>query len=237
MTTNQLIIKFMKITKILIVALSLTFFSCSKEENGVVNTNEAGFTLKNGGLTEIEVNQLKSDCLIFSTSSEFLNMRAKAKAFSEKLKYNQDPSISYPSSRQDMEKWLNTNLSISGFTTVQEGLDMYDDLDSLAEIFYKANDSFFDKLSGATDTQLQTILEPIEPEFPIEPTDTECDKDCVEQGLNYVDFATYSYNYMIGIAEQTGDSQYITIAESSLADSLHHAAYLTISCFEECDEK
>jgi hypothetical protein len=225
----------MKITKILIVAFSLMLFSCSKEENDVTSTPEAEFMLKSGGLTETEVSQLKSDCSTFSTSSEFLDMRTKAKAFTEKLKYDKDPSISYPSSRQDLENWLDVNLNVTGFTTVQEGLDMYDDLDNLAGIFYIANDNFFKDLSRATGTQLQVILEPIEPEFPVVPTDTECDTNCVIQGLDYVEFATNNYNNTVAFAESTGDSQWLSIAESNLSSSLQFAAYLTSSCFDECD--
>ncbi|KAF2519554.1 hypothetical protein E0W68_04200 [Flavobacterium salilacus subsp. salilacus] len=223
----------MKITKILIVAFSLILFSCSKEENDVTGTSEAEFMLKSGGLTQTEVDQLKSDCFTFSTSSAFLNMRAKAKAFAEKLNYNGDPNLSYPSSRRDLESWLDVNLSITQFITVQEGLDMYDDLENLSGIFYTANDSFFKTLPRATGAQLQVILEPIEPELPPVETNSACDQDCVEQGLNYVDFAVSNYNNTVAFAN--GSDELIGIAESNLSSSIQFAAYLTTSCFEECD--
>jgi hypothetical protein len=224
----------MKITKILLVALSLMLFSCTQEEDVTVSAQSK--LTKSGGLTPTEVESLKRDAEIISQSSEFLAMRVKAKEFAVMLNHT-TPDFS---SLQNFESWVNLNVGLTKFATKADCMQMLGELKQLTGIYLAANETFFKTLSGATLGQYQIILLPINPPNPIPVTNSSCDDDCFADAAAQDDFAFRAYeshldaivNNPFYTSEQAEWA--FNFAEASLNSTLDNNTYNLNLCLDAC---
>ena len=228
----------------LVLTLGLMLFSCSQEEDKIqenaILSQDANFRIKNEGLSEKDVIELTNMCTVMSNSAAFKNMRAQSATFSEMMNYHVDNTWS---KRTDVEGWLNSNLSLTKFTTVQEGLDMFDSLTAVSKNVYGANSYFFESLNGATDPQLTIILDPIKPVYPVLAVSAamDCMDLCVWSANATMDHAFNVYNATVRNIEMNNSMTYNQPAAYAAADAafdsaLNEAYQAGIDCLEACED-
>jgi hypothetical protein len=225
----------MKFTKILLVALSLMLFSCTPADVDVVIQTE--LELKSGGLTQKEVEELRSRCVAISTTPAFQDMNAKAKTFAEMMNHMDEKWTS----RSDVEAWLDSNLSQTEFATKQEGLDMFDDLSHLTGVYYDANESFYRDLSPATPGQIKVILEPIKPVTPVIVVTTSCHSACENFFLEFIGNVIDHYNSQVQAINNNGSlpaevkKNNLALAQANLQFGINAGVFFAQLCLDDCD--
>lgn len=225
----------MKITKILLLALGLMLFSCTPADVDVVIQPE--IKIKSGGLSQKEVDQLRAECLAFSTSAEYIDMNTKAKEFAVKMNHIDEKWTS----RSDVEAWLDSNLSQTGFTTKQEGLDMFDDLSYSTGVFYAANDTFYKSLAPATSGQVKVILEPLQPVTPVIVVATSCHSACENFFLDFIGNVIDFYNAQVDSINLNSSlpaevkKHNLALAQANLQFGINAGVFFAQLCLADCD--
>lgn len=225
----------MKITKILLVALALTLFSCSQEEPIVVSETSSIY-VKDKELKETEVTELRNECITISTSSEFLEMRERANEFVAAL----NNSSADLTSRDNLEKWLDNNLSTTYFETTKDGLDMLDDLASKAKNFLETNQTFFESLSNATKVQVNIILEPIFIPGEFVAITSSCSENCNNDFQNQLEFEDFAYSNTVEAINNSfllpdGKKLAYGLAEAAYVSGVKAAISTYDTCLDSCD--
>lgn len=223
----------MKITKFLLLALSLSIFSCTQEDVSVTPETSSATNLKDRELTERDVERLKKEFDGIMQSSAFIEKKQKTVEFIELMGYNFSEDWT---TRADVERFLEDNLSQTEFTSVGDGLAAFDNLDRLTKSFYVANNSFYEELSFGTNEQIKDILHPItiQPDVPVQTTNS-CDDDCLAEYEADLEFALDVWIVNMDFGDYSGQSSYYTFADTHFYDMLNNAEVEVWSCFDDCD--
>lgn len=153
--------------------LIILFTSCS-EDTIHTDLKENTARREKGSLTLTEVEELKAEMHEISISTEWIEWQAKIKEFANKINYKKLEITS----RDDFAKWIESNLSSTNFATREEGVESFNNLLSRAKSVLEKNSGFFASLGAADLSQIQIILTPICPDFPIVSTSNSCINLC-----------------------------------------------------------
>ncbi|AXG75038.1 hypothetical protein DVK85_12690 [Flavobacterium arcticum] len=210
----------------LLCVLTLSFFSCSTENNDATTTENAAstssaFQLKSLSTTDLgTAKQLYIDMMGTQKYSDYKSALA---AFTDKLGLNKITGTT----KIEWMSWINNNLNKTSFTSVTEFESMYDDSVNKLSIMIGANTALYDYMSKADVYQIGIILQPEHDNHTVDyPVQTNsCLDDCIsicdsaqdvlqdqyDQNVQFAASAGYDSGLMIG-AEVNYNSAYIELA-------------------------
>ncbi|MES2484536.1 MAG: hypothetical protein V4581_01110 [Bacteroidota bacterium] len=224
----------MKITKMLLLALSLSLFSCSQEDvQTTPDTHTASNLRTAAGIKDSEVKRLTAKCLEISKSVEYLDKKAKGIAFAGKM---HNVFLSNWHTRNDVANWLSSNLSQTEFSTVNEGLLALDNLNVATKKYLVANQAFFNDLWPANTAQIRVILHPIitAPGLPVLATNS-CDDDCLDQYQSDIELALDGWIGDMEFGDYSGQTSYYNHADANFTFFMQSAEQAAWNCFDACD--
>lgn len=193
----------MKITKFLLFSFLCFLVSCS-DENPVdySNSNSQTFKAKNGSeLTVEQVDYLKNQLSIIIQTQAWADRQAAIASFANKI--NTDP-IAF-TSRAHLETWLTDGgLSKTGFSSVTEGLEIFDNAVAKVGVVIDQNPLFYELLYSADLKQIEIIYDQTLIPGPGVQNGTNCQNKCIGKVDSCIAITDAIYNSAMSVASVMG---------------------------------
>jgi|GEM_PF-3766033 len=154
------------------IVSSLFYLACSSEESVTISDRN---TLAHRLSDPVEVGKgLYMDMML---TPEYTTFKISMTAFNNKLKNN---TVTFDT-RAEWINWIDTNVSLTEFTSKNEFETMYDDMASKFDDLVKQNEELFDIIAGSNAEQIQGIHQPEYDSYPVigNPLN-QCEEDCMD---------------------------------------------------------
>lgn len=217
----------------LICVLSLSFFSCSKDNSEIVSENQlTNYQLKALNTTDLATaKQLYIDMM---ATQEYANFKNSIKNFNDRLGVANQ--VSFETKAEWMD-WIRSNILITAFTIISEFETFYDDSISKLDTMIAANSTLYNFMDKADSAEIGQIITPefndtIPGGYPV--TTNSCVDGCIDWCDSALDLIDNILQDSIALAE-TATIYSVQLEATMNAYAAHANQYLSIGKqFNQC---
>ncbi|MEE1898074.1 hypothetical protein GN157_00295 [Flavobacterium rakeshii] len=216
---------------------TLFYFSCSSDiDNATDNQQPESVSFQLKSMPTDSINKAARMYVLMTQTQDYIGFKSSISAFNSKVAPNR---VSF-SSKSEWMNWISGNISKTGFTTVTQFENMYDDFVTKFDLLMQNNDELF-KLIELAANDTTTLLQIFQPELMPQPEplgDVEaCKEACMDATSTAIDVENHGFVQQLFLAVYyLRDYEFASSAIQDHEMAINHYIPMDLNiCMHDCE--